>query len=149
LRQESGWLFFTSISYLRSSNIDSEFALTLIDSLKANNLIRTPEGVAVWLEVKNRYPDVVLPKSVWKHRDPLNKDEATALADVMKDAKAKQQPQSDESFAAQGAGTWSQQLHFSWDVVLPELYAPAREDAKVRSKRMNFAKFWADVVDSE
>lgn len=149
LRQECGWLFFTSIGYLRSSNLESEFAIAVIDSLKANNLIRTAEGVALWLEVRNCYPDAVLPKNVWKHRDPLCRDEAASLAAVMKDARAKQQQDLNESTAPQGAGTWSQQLHFSWDVLLRELYLPAFGDAKTSSKRMTFAKFWADVVESQ
>ncbi len=149
LRQECGWLFFTSISCFRSSNLGPEFAIAIVESLRANNLVRTPEGVAVWLEVRSCYPDAVLPKTVWKHRDPLCRDEAASIAEVMKDARAKQQPDSGEAAGAQGAGTWSQQLHFSWDMVLRELCLPAVRDVKVSSKRMTFAKFWADVVDSE
>lgn len=153
LRQECGWLFFTSISYLRRSNLEADFAVALIGALKTNNLVRTPEGVAVWLEVKDCFPDAALPKHVWKHRDPLHKEESSALAEVMKDAKAKQQPELTESAAPQGAGTWSQQLHFSWDVVLRELYLSTDADADANVKRSNgrmtFKKFWHDVVDSE
>jgi len=68
----------------------------------------------------------------------------------MKDARAKQQqPESGESNALQGTGTWSQQLHFSWEVILRELSLPATHGAKASSERISFAKFWADVVDSE
>ena len=116
--------------------------------MKTNNLIRTPEGVAVWLEVKNCYPNAALPKHVWKHRDPLHKEESAALAEVMKDAKAKQQPDPTESAAPQGAGTWSQQLHFSWDVVFRELYLSADTNVKDSTNRIIFKNFWTDVVDS-
>ena len=151
LRQECGWLFFTSISYLRSSDLEADFAVAVIEALKTNNLVRTPEGVAVWLEVKDCYPNAALPKHVWKHRDPLHKEESTALAEVMKDAKAKQQPEPTESAAPQGAGTWNQQLHFSWDVVLRGLYLSADANAHVKrlNERMTLKRFWNDVVDSE
>jgi DNA polymerase phi len=149
LRQECGWLFFSSTKYLQSSNADDDFSIAIIESLKANNLIRTPEGVAVWLEVQRCFPDVSLPKKIWKHRDPLYKDEVTALAEVMKDARAKQQPDSEESVATQGAGTWSQQLHFSWDVVLRELYSSADQKVKSLTKRIPFDMFWSIVVDSK
>jgi DNA polymerase phi len=150
LRQECGWLFFTSISFVRSSNLEPEFALAVVESLKANNLVRTPEGVAVWLEVRTSYPEATLPKHIWKHRNPLCKAEVTSLSEVMKDAKAKQQQsESGESNASQGAGTWSQQLHFSWEVILRELFLPASHDQKASSERISFVKFWADVVDGE
>lgn len=149
LRQECGWLAFSSISYIRAANLEPEFALTIIEALKSNNLVRTPEGVAVWLEVKSCYPDAALPENVWKHRDPLCKDEATSLAEVMRDASGKQQPSCDDSTASQGAGTWSQQLHFAWDVVLRELYSAIDGEGKGSSKRIKFLKFWTDVVDSK
>ena len=123
--------------------------MALTESLKANNLIRTPEGVAIWLEVTKLYPDAALPKKVWKHRNPLHKDESAALAEVMRDAKAKQQPESTDSAAPQGAGVWGQQLHFSWDVVVRALYIPVDANAPSSTKRMTFKRFWTDVVDSE
>ena len=105
--------------------------------------------MAVWLEVRSSYPDAALPKNVWRHRNPLCTDEAASLSEVMKDARAKQQPGSSDYVASQGAGTWSQQLHFSWDVILRELYLSTSQNAKISSKRVTFAKFWAAVVDSE
>ncbi len=149
LRQECGWLLFTSLSYLRSSSVEAEFAVAVVESLKANSLVRTPEGVAIWLEIRTCFTDAVLPKRIWKHRDPLCKDEAALLSDVMKDAKAKQLTESGESTTSQGAGTWSQQLHFSWDVILSSLFLPVVQTRKVSSKRITFAEFWSDVVDSE
>lgn len=122
--------------------------MALIDSLNANNLIRTPEGVAIWLEVKKLYPDAALPKKIWKHRNPLRNDESAALAEVMKDAKAKQQADSTELAAPQGAGVWGQQLHFSWDVVVRALYLPVDANAKSSTKTMTFQRFWTHVVDS-
>ena len=149
LRQECGWLLFNSLSYLRSSSLEAEFAVAVIESLKANSLVRTPEGVAIWLEIRTCFADAALPKSVWKHRDPLCKGEAALLSDVMRDAKAKQLTNSGESATSQGAGTWSQQLHFSWNVILGNLFLPAVQNSKVSSKRITFAEFWTDVVDSE
>lgn len=149
LRQECGWLLFTSISYLRSSSVEAEFAVAIVELLKANSLVRTPEGVAIWLEIRTCFADAALPKSIWKHRDPLCKEEAALLSDVMKDAKAKQLTDSGETATSQGAGTWSQQLHFTWDVILSSLFRPAAQNSKVLSKRITFAEFWIDVVDSE
>ena len=104
--------------------------------------------MAIWIEIKQRYPDASLPKKVWKHRDPLNKSEAEALGEVMKDARPTKPGESGEEPQSQGAGTWSQQLHFAWDIVLREILEV--DGLKVKgSKRLEFAKFWKKVVDSE
>ncbi len=123
--------------------------VAVVESLKTNSLVRTPEGVAIWLEVSTCFADAALPKGIWKHRDPLCKEEAPLLSGVMKDAKTKQLTDSGEFATSQGAGTWSQQLHFSWDVILSSLFLPTVQNEKASSKRITFAEFWTDIVDSE
>jgi DNA polymerase phi len=146
LRQECGWLLYTSVGYLRSTTTESDYALSIIQSLEANKLILTPEGVAIWLEVRSLYPDTHLAKNIWKHRDPLHRHEPPVLAQIMKDARANDKPASEQPNPPQSTGTWSQHLHFSWNVLLRELYRSSDGAKDASSKRMTFAVFWRDVV---
>lgn len=107
--------------------------------------MRTPEGVAIWLEVSQHFPHASLPKKVWKHRDPLAKGEVQNLAQVMKDARPKHESGDKPEKQPQGTGAWSQQLHFSWDIVLREIFAEPHPKTE-SSKRPRFAKFWNTVV---
>ena len=133
-----------------------ELALTLIEVLSTNQLIRTPEGVAIWLEVQALFPDAIghadLPEKShsWKHGDPLHRKDSISLADIMKDAKPKQ-TSSDGPSESQGTGMWSSQLHFAWGVVFGELYKEFDQpkDGKKKGRRIEFKTFWLQVVDGE
>ena len=148
LRQECGWLLFNSIC-----NLSVGFASLVLEHLNLHKLIRTPEGVAIWLEVSKRLPKAQLPKHVWKHGDPLNHHEIDSLAGILKDAKPKQSAHEDSKLDSQGKGMWSPFLHFVWDVVLRDLgevTADANKANKgVLSRRVEFRDFWSQAVERE
>ena len=121
-----------------------------MEVLREKNLVRTPEGLAIWLQIQSCFPETKLPKGVWKHRDPLHKDELKALALVMKDAKARSQPEQDQSVQSQGAAVWTQQLHFAWDVLLAELQRTPGANLHGRTaKRITLPDFWMTIVDGQ
>ena len=151
LRQECGWILYSSIG-----NLSAKLASILIQELSTHELIRTPEGVAIWLEVRSLFPGAVSHTDVseksrsWKHGDPLHHKASSSLADIMKDAKLKQtDPESQAE--SQGTGMWSAQLHFAWDVVLRELYQESYPltEGKDKTRRISFKSFWLQVVDGE
>ncbi|ETN46571.1 uncharacterized protein HMPREF1541_00756 [Cyphellophora europaea CBS 101466] len=125
LRQECGYVL------CQLTDDDSEhlipFVEEIINTLNAHKLIRTPEGVAVWLMAKRSYPKAKLSKHVWKHSHPLAKRDVQGLAEVMKNARS-QQP--DAEFGAQGSTSWNSSLHFAWKVVLNHFYEQFEEQRK-------------------
>ncbi|KAK4939403.1 DNA-directed DNA polymerase [Elasticomyces elasticus] len=153
LRQECGWLLATCIAS-SSGEIAQAFAVDAIETLSTNKLIRTPEGVAIWLTTVRVFPHAKLPKSTWKHGDPLARKDVALLADILKDART--QPEADPDSEAQGSARWSANLHFAWDVVLGELIRdfPTTVDGDKngtngtkKNERITFEMFWKKVVD--
>ena len=137
LREQCGWLFCSCMK-----SLSNDFNRTVIVALDRHKLLRTPEGVAIWLsqeEANLRF--LARPvESLWKHGSPLSKKGISTLADIMKDAKP-QQADSDGNMDSQGKAMWSPQLHFAWDLVLRELYQEPSDD------RVSFKDFWLRVVD--
>jgi DNA polymerase phi len=155
LRQECGWVVLTSIAS-GGPDVPEQFAIDSVEVLVANKLIRTPEGLAIWLTTARLFPHAKLPKSVWKHGDPLATKDVNLLADILKDARS--QSQADAESEAQGSARWSAALHFAWDVVLGELFrdsGPASHNGSHnglhsvtdKNGRVTFALFWQKAVD--
>jgi DNA polymerase phi len=159
LKQECGWILYGCVKtfVLSETSVPDDFALDVVEKLTAHKMIRTPEGLAIWLEVSQAFPDTKLPKDVWKHRDPLSKKDITLLADVLKDAKTRSNSDEDEH-KSQGRAVWSAQLHFAWDVVLACLYNLSgytlsgeldRSHPKKDHKTIDLSYFWTNAVEGE
>lgn len=154
LRQECGWILFNCIAS-QENELSDVAAVQIVDKLVLHKLIRTPEGVAVWLATASRFPKAKLPKSAWKGGYPLASTDVRTLADILKDARALPNQQ-DSDLSAQGSARWSANLHFAWDVVLAEIFANVqakpqgskgvKNTASMRD-RISFELFWNVVVD--
>ncbi|EXJ64237.1 hypothetical protein A1O7_00573 [Cladophialophora yegresii CBS 114405] len=154
VRQECGWVLYSCIAH-EHNNLPENLAVHSLEKLIADKLIRTPEGVAIWIAVTRRFPKARLPVSAWKSRDPLARKDVKVLADILKDARAQQGPQSSE-LSAQGSARWSANLHFAWDVVLAEVFrnSPGTGEKGANGKKptpegkkLAFDEFWKTVVD--
>ncbi|KIX95770.1 uncharacterized protein Z520_08478 [Fonsecaea multimorphosa CBS 102226] len=154
LRQECGWVLYNCI-VSDQDDLPESLSLHIIDKLVANKLIRTPEGVAIWLVASRRFPSVKLPKSTWKSGHPLVKKDVNILADILKDAKV-QQEEGDSDLKSQGSARWSANLHFAWEVVLAETFRNTSRESGVRKDvknsirgddKITFDLFWKVVVD--
>ncbi|KAL9618860.1 MAG: hypothetical protein Q9160_006450 [Pyrenula sp. 1 TL-2023] len=142
LRQECGWCLF---KFVRSTcNDHVQLVEAVLQALAKHNMIRTPEGVAIWLLVKEQYPSANFPRKTWKHDDPLHAGEKTLLADVMRDA-APKKPLGEGQPMSEGSGLWSPQLHFSWDMVLQTF--EKGNSSQRKSQRTSFAAFWEETID--
>ncbi|KIX06507.1 uncharacterized protein Z518_04483 [Rhinocladiella mackenziei CBS 650.93] len=156
LRQECGWVLFVCITSDHRKDVLSNFAVMTIETLAENKLIRTPEGVAIWLAATRGSPQSPKPKSMWKNGDPLAKSDVHVLASILKDART-QPDQTDADSEAQGSARWSANLHFAWDIVLSEVCREThakrldtgngRNETSKSVTRVPFDLFWRVVVD--
>lgn len=145
LRQECGWVLYSCVLTLPASA--KWVAESVLVSLLSHNLIRTPEGVAIWLAVKQRFSGVRFPKDIWKHDNPLYKKDKSLLAKAMRDATPKHDDD-DNTHRAQGGAVWKAQLHFAWKTVLDSLYSNTDESGQPRdAKLITFEHFWTEAVD--
>ena len=145
LRQQCGWILYQSVEHLSSIGNPSRSAEMIIEQLVSDALVRTPEGLSIWLAILRHYPNAVLPEHVWMDGDPLSSGNAQILAEVMKDAKPANVDNPEEP-VSQGTARWSQTLHFAWDVILEYL---AKSRSTKSGKYIDFGTFWSVVVAGE
>lgn len=151
LRQECGWTL-CELAAGASDEAPLPFIEDIIDVLSTHKLVRTPEGVAIWLSAKKSFPSAKLSKHVWKYTHPLAAKDVSNLAEVMKNARTQQ---GDADFGAQGSTVWSASLHFAWLVVLSHFIRQESGSKEVNgSQKSNqttelagFPQFWQVVVD--
>ncbi|KAF2487414.1 DNA polymerase phi-domain-containing protein [Neohortaea acidophila] len=134
LRRECGAVVHDYLISLTSSPDPSRIQ-PFIDELVEHKLAKTPEGVGIWLDVKERFPAVRLPKNVWEHEDPLSGKERALLAKVMLETAV-----DDDDAPSKKAGSRQATPSFAWSVLLHRVSAQA--DVK------RFRKFWDAVAAS-
>lgn len=145
LREECGWIFYRAVDDLKSQQINVKYAESLVEGLCSNDLAKTPEGVAIWLAVKDSFPAATLPSNVWKCNDPLDRHDRTTLSKVMKESSVPDETAETNGLAKNSSGVWNSKLHFAWDAVLARLYT----NTKTKGPSLDFSEFWVEVVDSE
>lgn len=150
IREECGWIVYRCIYDLSSQKANVKFAEAALERLCSNDLARTPEGVSIWLAVKEIFPNASVPSKVWKHDDPIDSKERTQLAKVMKESSASEPDGQGKN--AKASGVWNSKLHFAWEAVLTRVSdVPKKEKSmsKESGTRISFADFWTDLVESE
>ena len=148
LREECGFILFTAVQILQKQ--DSQRAQSVIDKLHANGLSKSSEGVAVWINLYARFPDLQFPIGIWHHENPLNHKEIKKLAKILKEAPATENTDSLGESRHLQKGAWSSNVHFAWDVILTKLLTgePAIKESQ-KSKNVSFARFWEQCVDGK
>ncbi|KAJ9302503.1 hypothetical protein DTO217A2_7309 [Paecilomyces variotii] len=151
LREECGWIMYRCIFDLAAQKLDTKYVESILDQLCANDLARTPEGVAIWLAAKDSFPLAKFPQNVWKYEDPLDSRDKSTLAKIMKESSVVE-AQSEGSGTKQ-SGVWNSKLHFAWDAVLSRIFASPQKKEKSKDKtskssRTSFVEFWVEVVDN-
>ncbi|KAJ5662708.1 hypothetical protein N7462_011634 [Penicillium macrosclerotiorum] len=149
LREECGWILYRCVYDLSAREMDIKFVDATIERLCSHDLARSPEGVAVWLAVKDMFPKANFPGKVWKHDDPLDTKERHSLAKIMKESSAEQ---NDGESKAKSSGVWNSKLHFAWDAVLSRTSDESKDknskSKSSKSTRLTFVDFWTEVVDN-
>lgn len=150
LREECGWILFQAIQGSRTDNISSEHVQTVIDRIKENGLMESPEGVAIWIVTLENYSAVNFPRKLWKHQNPLHRKEKARLAKIMREVPTSDLDESGHASRTSQKGTWSSKLHFAWEVILDRLVKSPLSDGKSLTKsknELNFSDFWDECVD--
>ncbi|KAL4945666.1 hypothetical protein BDV06DRAFT_230140 [Aspergillus oleicola] len=147
IREECGWIVYQCIHDIAAQKADTKLVETVLELLCSNDLARTPEGVAIWLAVRDLFPGINFPSKIWKNDDPLESKERNQLAKAMKESSSGESEGEGEK-SAKASGVWNSKLHFAWDAALTSLNSAQKESKKGPSNRLVFADFWTEVVDN-
>ena len=150
LKEECGFILFNSIQILKGK--DPKYAQLIIDKLQANGFSKTPQGLAVWIGAQAEFPSIDFPQGVWHHQDPLNRKERSKLARILMEAPAVNLPHNENESEVAAKGAWTTKLQFAWDVILAELLNIRPQGLQKNTKpakRIRFAEFWEECIDSK
>ncbi|KAK5124390.1 hypothetical protein LTR85_001607 [Meristemomyces frigidus] len=137
LRTECGAMLYEYLESANGSQLSSQRVQPLIAALRDQQVLRTAEGVALWLSIASHWPEA-LPKDVWQKKDPLSSDELLQVKKIMQGSST-----DDVENASAGkpsnSGTRQSQPSFAWKVLLTQLY---------KRKEKLLRKFWEETVEN-
>lgn len=145
LREECGWILYGAIQNLGKGGHDSKYVQQIIGKVQDGGLIRTPEGIALWIITSLEFPQVKLPRGIWLNENPMHRKEKTKLATILKEtSNTSLDPNGGDPNVFQN-GVWTSRLHFAWDVVLGRVLGMQSPES---SKDLDLISFWDECVDS-
>jgi hypothetical protein len=147
LREECALVLVEVIKDLGTQSESERCAEALMQRLAAFKLVNTPEGVGIWLAVRDHF-DGALPAAAWHNNDPLSKKERTRLADVLKENFQSKAVKSDANIKS---GNANPNPKFAWIMVLSEMLQrdETLRNSDTSSTKLGFPQLWTDIVDSE
>ena len=140
LSEECGWLLYDSLETLKDVPSGVAYAQALINALRENDFLKTPEGLALWTATQERFPDIKFPKHVYHHRDPLNPKERRTIAAILREAGSSSDDKANGEVSDKG--NWTPRLHIAWEVVLT---AASHSNAE----QVKFSELWREAVDGQ
>ena len=150
LKEDCGFILFNCVQILKGK--DPKYAQLIIDKLHANGLSKTPQGLAIWIAAQAEFPSIDFPKGVWHHKDPLNRKDRSQLTKTLMEAPTINLPQDGNESEITAKGAWNTRLQFAWDVILAELLdirPQGLQKNTKHAKRLKFAEFWEECIDSK
>ena len=153
LREECGYVMFAAIRDSVLPRNRPQYALTIAKKMQSFGLVKTPEGVAIWIALRSQYPDAILPVGLWHQESPLGDKERSNLARILREATAASTtPDKDENAAH--TGQLSAKPHFAWQAIISNILSgpppkPAGGSGSSDSSNfVTFRQFWIACVDS-
>jgi DNA polymerase phi len=144
IREECGLVLCDSIKALSTLSLGSSFLQSCLFKLHDSGLLKSPEGVAVWLTVQKSTPTFNgFPKDVWIENHPNDPRNRRELSKAMRE---QYEADVDETQGLERSGFWQQSIHFSWALVLQQGMS---EGSEVRQSYDKFRDLWIGLVDGE
>ncbi|KAK1810536.1 DNA-directed DNA polymerase [Friedmanniomyces endolithicus] len=109
----------------------------LVNALRQAKLLKTAEGVALWLAISERWPEA-LPKGVWAKKNPMSVDEQNSLKKILL-GRSEEEDEETTNVKTSQSGTRQSHPSFVWKALLNWLYQ--------RNVSHDFELFWHEIVE--
>lgn len=141
LRAESTVVICSTIPELlklRFANTEDLDLITsrIFEKLMEHKLLRTIDGIGIWLAFRQSVSTVKLPDKIWTSGSPLHR---TELQTLKKSLLGKRQSNEEEDLT--GMSVWSPKLHPAWRSILHQF-------SYKESHQVPFVDFWREVIDN-
>ncbi|KAI6813447.1 hypothetical protein KC332_g15275 [Hortaea werneckii] len=146
LRSECGAVLYEYLQSGSGKRLSDERIQTLIDMLKDHKLLKSPEGVALWLSVEAQWPKT-LPKDVWHKKDPLSGEELLQLRKILQGGGIEEEEGSNGKTSR--PGTRQSQPSFVWKVLFDHLHSRKEKTFKRFSDEVITEGFFASSSSTE
>ena len=133
LRTECGAMLNEYVEVVDGKGLSTARIQAVISVLQEHQLLKTAEGLALWLSIADRWPEA-LPKDVWHKKDPLSSDELLVVKKIMQGSSADEAQEQATGKASKG-GARQSQPSFAWKVILTHLY---------KRKEKVVTRFWEE-----
>ena len=141
LRAEASAVVCSHIDALSSQQGDhTELILVALKQLKKHKLIKTTDGLGIWLTAQKYVKSSKLPQDSWKLGNPLHASEIKNLKRTLLD-KPSQREDMGEDDVLMGISVWSPRLSNAWLMVLQRL------GSQQNKGDISFYDFWLEIVD--
>jgi DNA polymerase phi len=138
IREECGLVLCDTIKTLAALPFCPLFIQSCLDKLQTLGLLRSPEGVAIWLTVQKDIPTFTnFPKDVWIGDSPIDPRNRRDLSNAMREH-YEASPESTKDL--DNSGFWQQSVHFTWTIVLQQ---------GMNENPDEFRDLWMGLVDGE
>ncbi|KAK4497760.1 hypothetical protein PRZ48_010413 [Zasmidium cellare] len=136
LRGECGAMLYEFLKTKEGSQLKDETVRNLINSWLDKGLLKSPEGVVLWLTIKKAFSNVKLPKGQWQHNDPLSSQERPTLGKILQKNAVEA---GDEANGTKKKQSGARQIrpNFAWEIILGHLYKEGEN---------KFSQFWDECV---
>ncbi|KAK5169056.1 DNA-directed DNA polymerase [Saxophila tyrrhenica] len=137
LRREVGSMLHDYLSSPSGSKLSPASVSMLMETAGRKKLLRTPEGVGLWLVVRQQFPAAETPSKIWHRNDPLSSKEHQNLAKIMLEHSADDEPTHKRPGSRQSIPS------FAWTMVLQQL-----SDKRNASRVQQFWEYFVSMVFS-
>ncbi|KAK3622583.1 DNA-directed DNA polymerase [Elasticomyces elasticus] len=134
MRTECSAMLYEYMKSTDGARMSASHVQALIDGLRQAKLLKTAEGVALWLATEDRWPEA-LPKGVWSKKSPMSAEEQPTLKKILLGSLAEDEGDTKHM----NSGTRQAQANFVWKAVLEWLYQ--------RNISHDFERFWQEIVE--
>ncbi|KXL44188.1 hypothetical protein M433DRAFT_155175 [Acidomyces richmondensis BFW] len=131
LRGECGAMLWEFLVSPNGASLTPERIRSIVNVMHEAKLLKTLEGVAIWLLVGDRCPEA-LPSGVWHKKNPFSSDERQVLKKIFLGGSLSQ------DMSGKTPGTRQSQASFAWQPILSHLYKHGKD----------FRRTWEDVVEN-
>lgn len=129
LQRECGAILHSALT---ADGVGEQQVSVLLEKLHHAKLLKTSEGLAIWLTAQQMYDTARLPAGVWHKNDPLCAKERSTVVTILK---GNSDSTSDDAVTN---GTPQSIPSFTWPIVLATLS---------KRKDKDFTQFWQEAID--